>query len=127
VAERQRLPLLQFLAKQTDVGTLDPQPVEVCLGDDRLNLQRFPARASGWQAPMEELLKMLPQQRFELVRHGILIYPADERTIGVAEAAEELFNSFKLIFFLFLFGIANTDHGLFGSPIDQHVRLPFPR
>ncbi len=48
VAERQRLPLLPLLAEQIDVGTFDAQPVEVCVGDGRLDLPRFPVRGSGW-------------------------------------------------------------------------------
>jgi len=128
VAERQRLPLLQLLAEQTDIGTFDAQPVAVCVGDGRFGLPSFPARGGGWQAAMEELVEVLPQQLSELiVRRGILINPADQRAIGVAERGKERFNSVKLLRLLFPLRIANTDHRFFGSPIDQHVRLRHPR
>ena len=89
MTERQRLPLLPLLAEQTDIGTFDAQPVDICVGNGRFDLPRFPARGSGWQTAMKELVKVLAQQHFERVRRGILINSADERAIGVAELGEE--------------------------------------
>jgi hypothetical protein len=76
MAERQRLPLLPLLAEETDVGTFAAQPVDVCVGYGRFDPPRFPVRGTVWQAPMQTLVEVLPQQRLEVVRRRILVNSA---------------------------------------------------
>ncbi len=66
---------------------------------------------------------MLPQQHFERVWRGILIDPADQRTIGVAEPGEERLHLLVLHLLLGEVVVVQVDLGPLRPLIDQHFGL----